>query len=80
VSQKNARLSTLVERSSLPVRQTLGRLGIPKSTLYGWCERYREGGDADLENARPNCARVWNRLPENIRQSILTVAMERPEL
>ena len=25
----------LVERSSLPVRRTLDRLGIPKSTFYG---------------------------------------------
>jgi putative transposase len=28
----------LVERSSLPVRRTLGQLGIPKSTFYGWNE------------------------------------------
>ena len=36
----------LVERSSLPVRRTLDRLGTPKSTFYSWYERYREGGDA----------------------------------
>ena len=70
----------LVERSSLPVRRTLDRLGIPKSTFYGWYERYREGGDAALEDARPNVGPVWNRLPETIRQSILTLALERPEL
>ena len=70
----------LVERSSLPVRRTLDRLGIPKSTSYGWYERYREGGDAALQDKRPHCGAVWNRLPEKIRQSILTLALERPEL
>ena len=69
----------LVERSSLPVRRTLSHLGIPKSTFYGWYERYREGGDDALEDARPNCSRAWNRLPERVRQSILKLALERPE-
>ena len=69
----------LVERSSLPVRRTLSHLGIPKSTFYGWYERYREGGADALEDARPSCSRVWNRLPERVRQSILKLALERPE-
>ena len=70
----------LVERSSLPVRRTLNQLGIPKSTFYGWYERYREGGDEALADVRPSCGEVWNRLPEQIRESILTLALERPEL
>ncbi len=70
----------LVERSSLPVRRTLDQLGIPKSTFYGWYERYREGGDGALADVRPGCNRVWNRLPEKVRESLLTLALERPEL
>lgn len=70
----------LVERSSRPVRCTLDRLSIPKSTFYGWYERYREGGDEALSDARPNCSRVWNRLPKKVRESILALALERPEL
>jgi len=70
----------LVERSSLPVRRTLDRLGIPKSTFYGWYERYREGGDAALEDIRPTSGKAWNRLPVKIRQLILKLALERPEL
>ena len=70
----------LVEHSSLPVRRTLDRLGIPKSTFYGWYERYREGGDAALEDTRPNSGKAWNRLPAAICQSILELALERPEL
>lgn len=70
----------LVERSSLPVRRTLSQLGIPKSTFYGWYKRYREGGDEALADASPNGNRVWNRLPEKVRESILSLALERPEL
>ena len=46
----------LVENSSLPVRRTLAQLGIPKSTFYGWYERYREGGDDALIDGQPGCA------------------------
>ena len=70
----------LVERSSLPVRRTLDKLGIPKSTFYGWYERYREGGDEALADTRANCNPVWNRLPKKVRKSILALALERPEL
>jgi hypothetical protein len=37
-------------------------------------------GDAALEDARPGSGQTWNRLPETVRQSILTLALERPEL
>ena len=30
----------LVERADLPVRVTLRQLGIPRSTFYGWYQRY----------------------------------------
>ena len=70
----------LVERSSLPVRRTLDKLGIPKSTFYGWYERYREGGDEALADTRPNCNPAWNRLPKKVRKSILALALERAEL
>ena len=50
----------LVERSSLPVRRTLAQLDIPKSTFYGWYERYREGGDEALADARRSCDTIWN--------------------
>ncbi len=70
----------LVECSSLPVRRTLDRLGIPKSTFYGWYERYRTGGDIALADRRPGGGQTWNRLPETIRRSVFNLALERPEL
>ncbi|MEJ2331025.1 MAG: IS3 family transposase [Gammaproteobacteria bacterium] len=70
----------LVEQSSLPVRRTLDQLGIPKSTFYGWYERYREGGDDALVDRRPRGGRIWNRIPDAVRESILELALEKPEL
>ena len=49
----------LVENSALPVRRTLDQLGIPKSTFYGWYERYREGGDDALADGQPRSEKVW---------------------
>ena len=34
----------LVERSNLPVRRTLAKLGIPTTTFYRWYDRYRAFG------------------------------------
>ena len=62
----------LVERSSLPVRRTLDQLGIPKSTFYGWYERYREGGDDALEDGQPKCEKTWNRIPDKSVLSFLS--------
>ena len=40
----------LVERSHLPVRRTLDKLGIPSTTFYRWYDRYRVFGEAGLED------------------------------
>jgi putative transposase len=34
----------LVEQSHLPVRRTLGKLGIPRATFYRWYDLYQTGG------------------------------------
>ncbi len=39
----------LVEESNLPVRRTLARLDINKSTFYNWLKRFDEGGVDGLE-------------------------------
>ena len=70
----------LVERSSLPVRRSLDQLGIPKSTFYGWYERFREGGDEALVDGRPGSPKTWNRIPDTVRESIVELALQKPEL
>ena len=34
----------LVERYHLPIKQTLYKLGIPRTTFYRWYDRYQIGG------------------------------------
>ena len=46
----------LVEQSHLPIKQTLDRLGIPRTTFYRWYDRYRVGGPEALEDSHePPC-------------------------
>jgi putative transposase len=70
----------LVEQSHLPVRQTLAMISIPPTTFYRWYDRYLEAGKEGLEDRRPRPRRVWNRIPDEVRQRILDLAMEAPEL
>jgi putative transposase len=70
----------LVERSHLPVRRTLRRLGIPPATFYRWCDLYRTGGPEALEDRPSRPGRVWNRIPDAVRGRILDLALAEPEL
>jgi putative transposase len=69
-----------VETSPLPVRQTLAQIGIAKSTFYAWLDRYAVGGLDALEDRKPRPGRVWNRIRDDVRQTIITFALEQPEL
>ena len=70
----------LVERSHLPVRRTLDKLGIPGTTFYRWYDRYRAFGEAVLEDRNCGPGRVWNRIPDDIRGQIVELALDEPEL
>ena len=70
----------LVEQSSLSVRRTLAQLGIPRSTFYGWYERYLARGAGALEDGQPAPRRVWNKLPDAVAQAVVELALKEPEL
>jgi putative transposase len=70
----------LVEQSALPVRRTLDKLGIPRATFYRWYDLYRRGGPEALADRSPKPKRVWNRIPDDVRKRIITLALECPEL
>ena len=70
----------LVEGSHLPVRRTLARIGVPVTTFYRWYDRYREHGPEGLEDRSPRPGRVWNRIPDPVRERLLALALEAPEL
>jgi len=65
----------LVERSHLPAKQTLDKLGIPRTTFYRWYARYRLDGESALQDKAPLPGRVWNRIPDEIRERVLTLAL-----
>lgn len=70
----------LVEQSHLPVRRTLEKLGIPRPTFYRWYDLHQTGGPEALKDRPSRPSRVWNRLPEEIREQIVDLALEEPEL
>lgn len=70
----------LVEQSHLPTKQTIDRLGIPRTTFYRWYDKYLTGGAEALEDRSPKPLRVWNRIPDDVRQRIVDMALEEPEL
>jgi len=70
----------LVERSHLPAKQTLDMLGIPRTTFYRWYERYRRDGNDGLQDKVPQPNRVWNRIPDAVRDRLIMLALDRPEL
>jgi Helix-turn-helix domain len=59
-----------VETSHLPVRRTLDKIGIPKTTFYAWLDRYAAGGFEALEDRKPRPRRIWNRIPDEIRDKV----------
>ena len=70
----------LVEQSHLPARRTLEKLDIPRSSFYRWYDRYQRGGPEGLADRPSRPDRVWNRIPEAIRNQIVDLALDRPEL
>ena len=70
----------LVERSHLSVRWTLDQIGIPCATFYRWYDLYRTGGPEALEDRPSHPGRVWNRISDEIRDRIVRLALEEPEL
>ncbi len=70
----------MVEQSHLSVRRTLEKIGIPRATFYRWYDLYRSGGPEALEDRAPRPSRVWNRIPDAVRQQIVQLALDQPEL
>ena len=70
----------IIEQSHLSARRTLERLGIPPRTFYRWYDRYLEGGPEALEDRPTSPSRVWNRIPQDIHDQIIELALEQSEL
>ena len=58
----------------------MDKLGIPRTTFYRWYDRYQIGGPQALEDQSPRPSRIWNLIPDDVRQSIVDLALDVPEL
>ena len=70
----------LLEASSLPIRQTLRRPDIGKSTFYNWLKRYVEDGIDGLEDKKPSMVSAWNKVPQAHRDAVIELALDKTEL
>jgi len=80
LASEKAEIIRLVEQSHLPARRTLEKLGIPRATFYRWYDRYLNGGPEALQDRPARPGRVWNRIPEKVRNQIIALALDQPEL
>jgi putative transposase len=70
----------LVEQSHLSARRTLDKLGILPATFYRWYDRYQTGGIEALEDRPSQPKRVWNRIPDDVREQVVQLALDEPTL
>ena len=66
----------LVEGAQPSARQTLAKLGIPRTTFYRWYDRYLQRGEAGLEDQSPKPKHVWKRIPDAVRRKVVKMALK----
>ena len=70
----------LVEETELSARATLRQLGVPRSTFYGWYERYLALGFDGLQDRKPAPRPRWNAIPQAVQDQVLELALDRTDL
>ena len=66
----------LVAGARLSLRRTLEKIGIPRATFYRWYDRHKTGGQEALADHRPRRMRVWNRIPDHVREMIMGTTLQ----
>ena len=70
----------MVGHSNLSIRQTLEELGVPRSSFYRWFCNFQEEGLEGLKNKPPQDKRFWNCIPDRVREQVVELALEHPDL
>lgn len=70
----------MVDASEASANRTLKELGISKSTFYQWYGKYLDGGFDALAPNKRNQNRIWNKIPQQEKNRVVEVALEKPEL
>ena len=68
----------LVEHSKLSITKTLEELNIPRSSFYRWYQRYQEDGYSGLADKKPSAKRIWNRIPQEVKEQVVDLALSYP--
>ena len=79
-ASEKAEIIRLVGQSALPIKRTLEKLNVPRATFYRWYDLYQSGGPEALDDRSPRPDRVWNRIPDDIRERIVQLALDEPAL
>lgn len=69
----------LVEHSNLSIRKTLEELDVPRSSFYRWYQRCQEDGYDGLVEKKPRAKRIWNRIPQEVKEQVVDLALSHPE-
>jgi transposase InsO family protein len=70
----------LVEDSELSIRRTLLEINVSRSSFYRWYQAYERNGLEGLENQSRASRQHWNKIPESVRELVVDVALDQPEL
>jgi len=68
-----------VEESDLPVKRTLEQLQVSRSSFYRWYRAYVERGADGLASRPSSRGQFWNRIPDQERERVAEIALEKPE-
>jgi len=69
----------LVEHSALSVKRTLEEVNVPRSTCSRWCQREQAEREIGLIDQRPNPRQIWNRIPQEVKQPVVKLALNHPD-
>ncbi len=69
----------IVEESELPIKRTLEELDVNRSTFYKWYQKYNKNGYEGLNNQNSAPKRLWNKIPDQIREYVVELAIKLPE-
>ena len=79
VSEKQELIKMVVE-SDLGVNRTLREISLNKSTFYNWYKAYSDYGVDGLEPSKRCSKRQWNSIPQEQKNLVVELALDRPEL
>ena len=70
----------LVEQSHQPIKRTLEQIGVSRPTFYRWYDAWQQGGVDALEDRRCGPKVTWNRIPDDVRDAVVKMALDRTDL